>query len=214
MKIEKISETQMKFILRQPDLEERDIKINELSHESDKTQQLFKEIVRMAQDEGAFPAESTPYLIEASRLGVDCLAIMVTQINQEEMEKRFSLAPDVKELSQFKKCGFIDQSNCPGGDSHSIFSFDCIDITAAAAEAICANFTGQSKLYKLESQYFIWFLNETCDDRTTADLEAALMEFGQKHISNELSAQYLNEHGELLISENAIIKLGSYALSC
>jgi len=211
MKIEKISETQMKFILRQPDLDERDIKINELSHESDKTQQLFREVVRMAQDEGAFPTESTPYLIEASRLGVDCLAIVVTQINQEEMEKRFNLVPATKEHSRFKKSGFIDQSDCPGGDSHLVFSFADLDVAADAAEAVGTNFAGLSRLYKLENQFFIWLKNETCDDRTTADLEAVLMEFGHKHISNALSAQYLDEHGKAIINENAVEKLGSYA---
>ncbi|MCL2360775.1 MAG: adaptor protein MecA [Defluviitaleaceae bacterium] len=211
MRIEKISDTQMKFILRQTDLDERDIKINELSHGSDKTQQLFREMVRLAQDEGPTPAENAPYLIEASRIGVDCLAVVVTKIDPEEMEKRISLVPAAKERCKFKKSSFIDQTDCPSGDSHSIFSFDDLDLAAIAADAINLIFHGESELYKLGNLYFLWLINETEDDRTTSDLESILMEFGQKHISGELSKQYLAEHGEAIISKDAVSKLCQYA---
>jgi len=210
MKIEKISDTQMRFILRQSDLDERDINLNELSHGSDKTQRLFKEIVRIAQDEGVFPTESTPYLIEASRQGADCLAVMVTKIDSKEMEKRFSLEPTIKDQNRFKQNGFIDQTECETQDSHSVFSFSNLDSVASACDAINPIFTGDSKLYKYENMYFLLLINETQDDRTTADLEIILLEFGQKHVSNSLSKQYLADHAEVLIHTNAVSKLSQY----
>ena len=209
MKIERISDTQMKFVLMHTDLEERDIKISELSHSSDKTQRLFKEIMQLAQDEGAFTSEAAPLLIEAMRVGVDSLAVMVTKISTEDLE-RFSLVPAARERCRFKRDGYIHQPEYPGEDSHCVFSFEDLEVAASAAGAINLLFYGQSQLYKLNQRYYLWMLNETEDDRTTADLEAILMEFGQKHVSSALSKQFMAEHGELIF-ENAVAKLSAYA---
>ena len=211
MRIERISDTQMKFILMHTDLEERDIKISELSHSSDKTQELFREMLQIAQDEGAFASsESAPYLIEATRVGVDGLAVVVTKMNAEDLERRFSLVPAAKNRCRYKRNKFIEQPDYPHEDSHSVFSFVNLDMAASAADAINPIFSGESQLYKLNGQYFLWLQNETEDDRPTADLEAILLEFGQKHISNALSRQYLAEHGEPIITNGAVNKLTNY----
>ena len=211
MKIERISDTQMKFVFMQSDLEERDIKISELSHSSDKTQQLFKEIMQLVQDEEVFTTESAPFLIEAMRVGVDSLAVIVTKMNMEDLEKRYNLVPAARERCRYKRNGFIEHQSYPEAESHVVFSFSDMDLAAMAAEAICAVFEGESQLYKLEGQYYLWLLNETKDDRTTGDLESILHEFGQKHISNNLSRQYLTEHGEVIIEIDAVNKLKVYA---
>ena len=211
MKIEKISSTQMKFVLRHDELEERDIDISEMSHTSDKTQQLFKEIVKLAQEEGSFLSESTPYLIEAMRVGVDSLVIMVTQLDEEDLKNKYSLVPAAKERCKFKRAGFISQPEHAGADSHSVFSFGDIDTVASACEAIAPVFCGHSRLYKLEGRFFLWLANETEDDRPTSDLEAILREFGDKHVSSALSLQYLQEHGDEIIADDAIDKLSMYS---
>jgi len=203
MRIEKISDTQMKFILKQPDLEERDIKISELSHSSDKTQRLFKEIIRLAQDEGAFPSESTPYLIEAMRLGVDTLAVVVTKIDAEELEKRYNLVPASKERCYLKRNTQAEERQ--SANHNIIFSFEDLDMAAVAAEAISSIVYGESRLYKLSGAYFLCILYKPEND--ISNLEGILAEFGQKHFSNDLSLQYLEEYGEKIIHENAVEKL-------
>ena len=194
MRIERLNDSQMKFILKHADLEEWDIKINELSHSSDKTQRLFKEIVRLAQDEGALSSENTPYLIEAMRMGVDSLTILVTRINASDMEKY---------LAKVAAKG-ADRPAC----SYMIFSFMDLDMVAAASEVIGPGFTGESQVYKLDSKYFLWISPDTED--VCSGLEAVLLEFGQKHEASILSRQYLTEYGEQIISEDAIGKLCIY----
>ena len=210
MKIERISETQMKFVLMPHDLEERDIKISELSHSSDKTQQLFREIMQLAQEEGAFTSENAPYLIEAMRVGVDSLTVMVTKMDASDLEQRFTLVPAAGDRCRYKRNGFIEQPEYPGEESQTVFSFTGLDMAAAAAAAINEIFSGESRLYKYNGQFFLWLLNESEDDRTTADLEAILMEFGQKHVTNGLGRQYLTEHGEDVIATDAVAKLSLY----
>jgi len=213
MRIERISETQMKFVLMNHDLEERDIDISELSHSSDKTQELFREIMQLAQDEGSFSSENAPYLIEAMRVGVDCLTVLVTKMDVADLERRFSLVPATKGRCRLKRNGFIDQPEYPGEDYQSVFSFVGLDMAAAAAAAITAVFSGESQLYKLDGHYYLWFQNETEDERTTADLEAILLEFGQKRTSNGLGKQFLAEHGEEVLAADAVGKLSLYHAS-
>lgn len=210
MRIERISETQMKFVLMNHDLEERDINISELSHSSEKTQELFREIMQLAQEEGSFSSDHTPYLIEAMRVGVDCLTVLVTKMDAADLEQRFSLIPSAKGRCRFKRNNFIEQQDYPGEDSQVVFSFEVLDMAATAASAINAVFSGESQLYKLDGLFYLWIKNETEDDRTTADLEAIMLEFGQKHITNGLGQQYLAEHGEMLIAADAVSKLSIY----
>ena len=210
MKMERISDTQIKFVLMNHDLVERDIDISELSHSSDKTQQLFKEIVQLAQEEGALTSEGAPFLLEAMRVGVDSLAIMVTKMDVADFERRFSLMPPAKDRCRYKRNNFINQPEYPGESSQTVFSFPGLDVAAAAANAINPIFDGESQLYKHNGQFFLWLLNETEDDRTTADLELILMEFGRKHYANGLGQQYLLEHGEMIIPGDAVGKLGLY----
>ena len=215
MRVEKISDTQMKFVLMNADLEERDIKINELSYASYKTQQLFREIMQLVQNEDEFSAENTPLMFEAIRTGVDTLVVMVTKIEEGSEESgRFNLIPAAKSECRFKRGGAIAP---PGGDnlngnedSYSMFSFDDLDDMASSINRLYGNFSGPSQVYKMDGRYFLLLQNETEDRRTTGEMEAILYEFGQKHVSNVVSRHYLAERGEAIISENAVEKLRAY----
>jgi adapter protein MecA 1/2 len=210
MKIERISDTQMKFVLMTDDLAERDIKISELSYASDKTQQLFREIMTLVQGEDEFLEGETPLMFEAVRVGVDSLVVVVTKIDDAgDKEKRFNLIPAARQECRFKKSGIIKQPDS-NEDSFSVFSFDDIDIMAAGVARLAPHFAGISQVHKLDNRYFLLLTNETEDTRTTAELEAILYEYGQKHVSNAISNKYLLERGEIIISENAVDKLKAY----
>jgi len=193
------------------DLEDRDIKITELSYASDKTQQLFREIMQLVQDEQEFTEENTPLMFEAMRMGIDSLVVVVTKISGGLMEeKKLNLIPQARTATRFKREGLIEKSPNEDENSYSLFSFVDIDILAAAANRLCAHFEGPSQVYKMDERYFLMLQNETEDYLTTGELEAVLYEFGQKHVSNAISHQYLVERGEAIIKENAIEKLRSY----
>ena len=211
MRIERISDTQIKFVLMTDDLEERDINISELSYGSDKTQQLFREIMTLVQDEDAFVEGETPLMFEAMRVGVDSLVVVVTKINDGvEHERKFNLIPSARHECRYKKSGRIKQPEHPGEDSFSVFSFENIDLLAAAVMRLPENFQGESCIYKLDRQLFLLLSNETEDMKTTGELESVLYEYGQKHISNVVSRQYLCERGEVFIAENAVDKMRGY----
>lgn len=213
MRIERISNTQMKFVLMTDDLEERDIKISELSYASDKTQRLFRELMTLVQDEQEFIEGETPLMFEAMRLGMDSLVVVVTKIDTNtNNEKTFNLIPAARQECRFKRRQPILQPQTTGTceDSYSIFSFGNIDLMAAGVSRLPQYFSGTSQVHKMDGRYFLLIINETQDTKTTGELEAVLYEYGEKHVSNIISHQYLLERGDVVIEENAVDKLRAF----
>lgn len=84
MKIERISENQLKLTLTKADLAERKIKLEDLISPSERTQKLFRDIMEQALDEEDFISENTPLMVEAIPSGGDGIMIIVTKVNNKE----------------------------------------------------------------------------------------------------------------------------------
>ena len=91
MKIEKISDTQIRCTLSKQDLADRDLKLSELAYGSDKAKDLFRELMIQASYECGFEADDIPLMIEAIPVSPDCLVLVVTKVEDpDELDTRFS----------------------------------------------------------------------------------------------------------------------------
>lgn len=91
MKIEKISETQIRCTLNKDDLANRHLRISELAYGSDKAKALFRDMMQQASAELGFDAENIPLMIEAIPVSPDCLILQITKVeNPDELDTRFS----------------------------------------------------------------------------------------------------------------------------
>jgi adapter protein MecA 1/2 len=99
MRIEKLSDNQIRCILTREDLARRHLKLNELAYGSDKARLLFRDMMQQAAYQYGFEAEDIPLMIEAVPLPSDSIALIVTKVeNPEELDTRFSsFAPSVQE---------------------------------------------------------------------------------------------------------------------
>lgn len=207
MKIEKISESQIKFILTQSDLSERNIKIEDLTSPSEKTQALFRDIMEQAMEEYGFSSENTPLMVEAVPVGLDGIMIIVTKIDStDDSENKFKLVSQTKEMRRFKKKSITNfESETKSEKNIRIFSFEKLDDVIDVSIRISHYYHGNNSLYKYQNKYFLLIQNDmTSDHLNTDDLEMILNEYGQKHISNILSKYYLLEHGEVILKTSAI----------
>jgi len=101
MKIEKISDTQIRCTLSRQDLADRDLKISELAYGSDKAKDLFRELMVQASYECGFEADDIPLMIEAIPVSGDCLVLVVTKVEDpEELDTRFSNFSSFKDSSE------------------------------------------------------------------------------------------------------------------
>ena len=91
MKIEKISDTQIRCTLDKNDLAERELRLSELAYGSEKAKALFRDLMVQATYECGFDAEDTPLMIEAIPVNADCLVLVITKVEDpDELDTRFS----------------------------------------------------------------------------------------------------------------------------
>lgn len=91
MKIEKISENQIRCTLNKDDLIDRQLRLSELAYGSDKAKALFRDMMQQASYEFGFEADDIPLMIEAIPISTECLVLVITKVDDpDELDTRFS----------------------------------------------------------------------------------------------------------------------------
>lgn len=104
MKIEKVSENQIRCTLTREDLADRQIKISELAYGTEKAKALFRDMMQQAAYEFGFEAEDIPLMIEAIPLSADTIILVVTKVEYpEELDTRFSKFSEPDESDFFSE---------------------------------------------------------------------------------------------------------------
>lgn len=95
MKIEKVSDNQIRCTLTREDLAERQIKLSELAYGTEKAKLLFRDMMQQAAYEFGFEADDIPLMIEAIPLSADTIILVITKVEYpEELDTRFSKFSD------------------------------------------------------------------------------------------------------------------------
>nr|WP_317358266.1 adaptor protein MecA [uncultured Tyzzerella sp.] len=207
MKIEKINENQIKFLLTNEDLQEREIKLSELAQGSEKAQAFFRDIMTEAMLDCGFDATNTPLMIEAMPVTMDTVMIIVSKVNKDmDIDRVISLTPKSLEDRKYKQSTiktFDDNEDIFIEDDEEIYiySFKTLDDIISLSERLYNIYEGNNILYKYQDRYF---LSLQKNNNFITNLDSIVSEYGQKHISNIISKYYLDEHGEVIIKNNAL----------
>lgn len=91
MKIEKISDNQIRCTLNRADLQSRELKISELAYGTEKAKDLFHDMIEQASHQFGFETDDLPLMIEAIPVSADCIVLNITKVEDpEELDTRFS----------------------------------------------------------------------------------------------------------------------------
>ncbi len=91
MKIERISDNQIRCTLTSFDLSVRNINLVELAYGTEKARKLFREMIQKASNEVGFEAEDIPLMVEAIPLSSESIMLVITKIEDpEELDTRFA----------------------------------------------------------------------------------------------------------------------------
>ena len=204
MKIEKINDNQIKMILTQADLKEKDVKLEDLTTRNEKTTAFFHDLMEKALEECDFEVDNTPLMVEAMPLGLDGVMLIVTKVTQKEGENnQFKMLSQSKEFHQFKRSPLETNDSTNTNDGQIlVYSFSNLDTVIDVSHRLWKTYNGESALYKNQGRYFLTLEQEKTTNKQELDL--VLSEYGKKHISNELSKYYLLEHGEVIMEQEAI----------
>ena len=208
MKIERISENQLKLTLTKEDLKERDIKLEDLITPSEKTQKLFRDIMEQALDKEDFVSENTPLMVEAVPMGTEGIMIIVTKVSNKDGKNNRSadLLQQAQETRRWKKKPLDTLEHAEEKNSDIlIYSFPQLDDVINVSLRLDHRFKGESSVYKNDNKYFLVLQGDTYTaEESSEELELVLKEYGQKHVSTPLAKYYLLEHGETIIADKAV----------
>jgi len=217
LEIERVSDNQIKFILTKHDLRERNINIGELAYGSEKTQELFREMMLQALVEHDFQTENTPLMIEAIPISQESIIIVVTKVTSaDEIEDKFNFLRGAREVQTIqrprrKSKNFPRHKPNLQNDHILIYSFDSLDTLTGLSVRLFNSFLGESIVYKYKNRYYLVLENDNAIQQNIyTDIEGVLSEYGQKHVSTVVSKHFLIEHGEIIIKSNAIALLTEY----
>lgn len=100
MRIERISDNQIRCTLTRDDLANRHMQISELAYGSDKAKILFQDMMQQASYELGFEAEDIPLMIEAIPISGGSLILNITKIESpDELDIRYSNFTDFSDGS-------------------------------------------------------------------------------------------------------------------
>ena len=118
MKIERLSENQIRCTLNKADLNEKHLKISELAYGTQKARELFRDMIQQASAELGFEIDDTPLMVEAIPVSPDCLILIVTKVEDpEELDTRFSRFSKVNEYDIDDDDDFEDYDDVYEADS-------------------------------------------------------------------------------------------------
>lgn len=91
MRIERISDNQIRCTLSKRDLMERHIKISELAYGSERAKELFRDMMEQANIDFGFEADDIPLMIEAIPTSRESLVLVITKVdNPQEFDEKFA----------------------------------------------------------------------------------------------------------------------------
>lgn len=240
MKIERISDNQIRCTLNKDDLLSRQLKISELAYGSEKVKELFTEICKQASTECNFEAEDTPLMIEAIPVSADCLVLVVTKVNDpEELDTRFSnfteedseslgpeLSPEEKVYADEVLSCFEHLSKLLGDplaeklfdvnkqleDStvamnlSKVYTFNSLEEVITVARLIYKKYNGENSLYKNPDNgtYHLVVCMSSHTPQEFNKICNILSEYGVTEKPTISGIEYLSEHGELIVKNNAV----------
>jgi adapter protein MecA 1/2 len=233
LKIEKISDMQIKCILTDSDLKNRSISPSELAYGSEKIRNLFREMLTQAARDVGFSVENVPLMIEAVPEENSSLVILITKVSDpEEVDTRFakftpadtsSVEDDSSGSDQAERKGADDvldtllhsQTPDSGGgqdgqnanaDFYLAWHFADIDTACRAAHVIDGLYDEDNTLYRDPDQEGACILVMHKGSQSPEDfnrLYNIISEYGDP-VHRPAAEAWLAEHAEVISAHHAV----------
>ena len=230
MKIEKLSDNQIRCTLTHADLAARNLKISELAYGTEKARSLFHDMMQQAAQEFGFEAENMPLMIEAIPSSSDSIVLIITKVEDpEELDTRFSkFAPLPGQDGDSSRQGLPDKLEgaeslldllgneipkdaAPKKPAVRLISFASMDNVLAASRLLGNMYFGANTLYK-DTAENIYILAMTQSEHTRKDFSRLcnmLSEYGTLEKTSGATIAFLGEHCKVLLENDAVQQLAN-----
>lgn len=217
MKIERISENQIKCTLNRSDLASRQIRMSELAYGTEKTRGLFQDMMEQASNEVGFDANDLPLMIEAIPVSMDCIVLMITKVEDpDEVDTKFSSLTHISDLLSGNAAQEADSAapasvlpETPENVMDRLFSFDSLDTVVDFAHRMNGLYDGDNSLYKdsVTGRFYLLLSRSSHSLKEFGVICSSALEYGSKEPMSFARTAYLEEHFEKILPEKALQSL-------
>lgn len=229
MKIERISENQIRCTLSREELMERQIKLSELAYGSEKAKLLFQDMMQEASMIG-FDAEDIPLMIEAIPVSSESLVLLVTKVEDpDELDTRFSRFTDTEEMDydedgEFEEFDFVQPDMVKDSKTLSFadreekeekpdmvcsFCFSKLEDIYHLSEQLLPEYQGKNTLYKdpKGGEYHLFVYKGAGTPEQFNRYCNVASEYGIMKKGRESTYEYIREHCRLMIEGDALQRI-------
>ena len=201
MKIEKLTENKIRIILKKTDFKDKEININQILLTTTESQKLFLEILNKAEKELNFDTTGYKLLIEAIVDNDDIFIFTITKYLEKDFDKK---KISKKALSISKKHKIFDTSSL-------IYQFNSFEDFCDFCDYIHnrknINIKGlykRSILYLYNNTYYLNIDGLSFSNQPSVTFHSALLEFSNLVEYTKNFKFKLEEHGRIIMKNNAV----------
>lgn len=230
MKIERVDDKTVKCFISNEELEEYEIDYKDFIMRSDKAKEIVQDIIMQAQEEVGYKppqfafdlqimmvpdqglvltfSEKDPLDIKEGEQILECLKEMkkALQKNKSQLE---AISGDAMEIVKEEKGTGSKKQETPQKEKpeFAVFAFRSIGRVMEYASALPKKLRLKSSLYFMNDVYYLYLRKgkASYDKYSRACVQA--LEFAALFAAEKDRVEYLKEHGECLIEEQALKKL-------
>lgn len=199
MRIEKLNENKIRIFLGLDDLKAKNIDIHTFMSNSLESQDLFLDMLNMAESEVGFSTRNYKLAIEALASSEGNFIFTITRLQPEVS------FPIKKPKFKIKKQSFVAPNR-----TLSVYCFDNFDdfcefcnfINESSLKKYIDKFKASLVLYK--DKYYLILNNLKLNVPDLKNFSYTISEFATKVKNDELLERMLKEYGKIIISRNAI----------
>ena len=232
MKLERLSDNQIKITLAPYDFNEFDVTVVDLlTDRNGKAKSFFETLMSMAKDDLDFEVDGAPLVVEAMQTGKDSLVLMVTKVDEDsdtdpklehirKMRGSFSGSDGASDDDGFEDVSSTveplpniplksDENIRPVVPSFGVCSFERLEPLIQVAEMAVNYYESDNSLYKnpIDNRYYLVYTRNWNSEDEFKILTNQLREFGDPGSLNYASRYYIEEHCKILIEGDALQKL-------
>lgn len=235
MKIEKISDNQIRCLITKEDLKARHMELSELAYGTDSAKKLFKEMMNFANKKYGFEAEDFPLMIEAVPLPEGTLLLIITKVTYpDELDSRFAYFSesdfDRHPSNNHGKHGFMGEMipqeqffsshnaseiinvcsdvSVPSSLLVRHFTFNSLNDVISAAKVVNNYLFSTNNLYKDKNgEYHLIISIGNHSAYEFNKICNCLSEYGTMNEPGGTSISFITEHAKLILASHALSDL-------
>ena len=216
MKIERISDNQIRCTLNKEDLEGKETLLSELAFGSEKAKGLFRELMNKAATELGFEtSEDNPLMVEAIPVSKECLILVITRVdNPEDFREHYKKLPKSLLAGQLAGADEDILSNLPDLLSDFGKSAFSADSGNDMKRVLADDGVGIFALYKdSENQCYYLSLTDLDDSPNSTvmdEIHQLLSEYCKRLPNTYATKALFNEHLTTIIEKQAVEEMAAY----